>query len=267
MLDRCDAIEGRVNLLCHALERDASSWQDWSVLLITVPQQISAIRSRACLEQLTEVMLQDFNFAEGYVGCPDAYRLVTIGQNLDRAILSKFAQKIVKIILAELDAMPIYQVFNLNRDVNEFMAITAKSFGLDLGSPQPWSSPSHIIKTQQFEGMNRVMLVEDDPVTRWLVRTSLKDSCQLATASTAQKAIELYISYQPDVVFLDLGLPDRHGHEVLDIIMAHDPHAQVVMFTQACGFDSMIESISRGACGFISKPFYPERFMQYLQVG
>ncbi len=59
-------------------------------------------------------------------------------------------------------------------------------------------------------------LVEDDPVTRWMVRNSLRAECDFATAQNGNKALSLCTSYQPNPVFLDINLPDRDGHSVLE---------------------------------------------------
>ncbi|HOO82434.1 MAG TPA: response regulator [Alphaproteobacteria bacterium] len=87
--------------------------------------------------------------------------------------------------------------------------------------------PEPALKDQK-PGAVRVLLVEDDPVTRWMVRSALKKECEFVTAQSANNAFGLYASYQPDVVFLDIDLPDGNGHDVLKWIMRNDPGACVV---------------------------------------
>ena len=109
-----------------------------------------------------------------------------------------------------------------------------------------------------------VLLVEDDPVTRWLVRNALKENCDLATAPTANKAFSMYSSYQPDIVFLDVNLPDKNGYEVLNWVMRNDPGANVVMFSSQDSMDNITQALECGARGFIGKPFVKEQLLGYV---
>lgn len=110
----------------------------------------------------------------------------------------------------------------------------------------------------------RVLLIEDDPVTRWMVRKTLKRDCILATASSAGKAYAAYASYAPDVVFLDINLPDASGHDVLAWIMRNDPGAWVVMFTASNTAEDVSRALGGGARGYIAKPFIKEKLLEYV---
>lgn len=111
----------------------------------------------------------------------------------------------------------------------------------------------------------KVLLVEDDPVTRWMVRTGLKEECVFATANHVQQAMDLYVSFQPDIVFLDIQLPDGDGYDVLDWIMWHDPGAYVVMFSSHNDLDNIMKSFENGANGFVAKPFIKDTLLHYIQ--
>ncbi len=112
----------------------------------------------------------------------------------------------------------------------------------------------------------RVLLVEDDPMTRQLVRKCLKGECMFATATTAQGAIETCDSYNPDVVFLDLGLPDFSGSVVLDWIRLNQPHTTVVLFTNTDDYGLISSLMSKGAVGYIPKPFIRDDFVNYINA-
>ena len=110
----------------------------------------------------------------------------------------------------------------------------------------------------------KVLLVEDDPVTRWLVRLALKGECVLSTASDAGKAISTYMAQQPDMVLLDIGLPDRNGKDLLKRLMRIDPGAYVVMFSSQDTHENIIETVQKGAKGFISKPFSKQDILKHV---
>ena len=111
----------------------------------------------------------------------------------------------------------------------------------------------------------RVLLVEDDPATRWIVRKSLKNECLFATADHVAKAIELYMSFNPHLVFLDIQLPDGTGYEVLDWIKICNPDAYVVMFSSHNTIDNIMRADENGASGFIPKPFSKQSLLHYVR--
>lgn len=119
-------------------------------------------------------------------------------------------------------------------------------------------------KHEDLKELTRVLLIEDDPVTRWMVRNSLKNVCEFACAPTANKAFSIYSTFNPELVFLDINLPDNNGHNVLQWIMKNDPGAFVVMFSSQNNLNNIIESIEKGAKGFIGKPFLQEHLFNYV---
>ncbi len=128
-----------------------------------------------------------------------------------------------------------------------------------------WMVPESLDKTPRL-GDPKVLLIEDDPVTRWMVRLALKSECVLATAQDAGKAVSLYLSYRPDMVLLDIGLPGRDGKELLVRLMKIDPGAYVVMFSSQDTAQNVVETIQNGARGFISKPFSRNKLMEYVHA-
>ena len=101
-------------------------------------------------------------------------------------------------------------------------------------------------------------------MTRHLVRKCLKGECMFATASTAHNAIDVCESYHPDVVFLDLGLPDCSGSVVLDWLKLNCPETSVVLFTNTSDYTLVSSSMKGGAVGYIAKPFSRDDFIRYI---
>lgn len=123
---------------------------------------------------------------------------------------------------------------------------------------------THSSSSGDLIAMRKVLLVEDDPVTRWMVRIALKSECTLFTATNAGIAIDSYHKCRPDLVFLDIHLPDSDGMQVLEEILRNDPKANVVIFSSHDNVETMIAMLENGASGFVSKPFTKERLVTYL---
>ncbi|MCB1652182.1 MAG: response regulator [Alphaproteobacteria bacterium] len=112
----------------------------------------------------------------------------------------------------------------------------------------------------------RVLLIEDDRTTRRMVAKSLKDHCELVEAASASQGISAYNAFQPDLVFMDIGLPDGDGQNLLSWITHNDPGAFVVMFSGHSDSDNIIRSIDSGARGFITKPFDLNKMLYFLRI-
>lgn len=110
-----------------------------------------------------------------------------------------------------------------------------------------------------------VLVVEDDPLTRRVVVGALGENHAMITEENARGAVASYMLHAPDLVFLDIGLPDIDGFTVLDQIMTIDPDAFVVMFSSHDDAQSIDKALGSGAKGFVSKPFKKESLRSYIQ--
>ena len=111
---------------------------------------------------------------------------------------------------------------------------------------------------------SEILIVEDDPFSRKLVQNTLKEGYSLSSTADGKGAVLNYVTKAPDVLFLDIGLPDMTGHEVLDKIFDMDPSAYVVMFSGNGDRENIMKAIERGAKGFVGKPFTRDKLIQYI---
>jgi CheY-like chemotaxis protein len=112
-----------------------------------------------------------------------------------------------------------------------------------------------------------VMVVEDDPLTRRVVANAFKENYALITAQAADEAIAQYMLHAPDVVFMDIGLPDASGFDVMQQILEIDPDAYVVMFSGNSYLDNVTKALNSGASGFVAKPFKQNSLRHYILDG
>lgn len=117
-----------------------------------------------------------------------------------------------------------------------------------------------------YDKTARVLLIEDDRSTRRLVKTGIKDHCELIEAPDASQGISAYSASLPDIVFLDIELPDGNGQSILQWIMRNDPGAFVVMFSGHYDIQNVTQSITAGAKGFIIKPFDVQKMLHFIDL-
>lgn len=75
----------------------------------------------------------------------------------------------------------------------------------------------------------------------------------LATGSDGNDAVELYRQFTPDLITLDITMPNKDGQQAMKEILAEFPDAKVLMISAVHG-DAMLECIKSGAKGYIEKP-------------
>lgn len=115
--------------------------------------------------------------------------------------------------------------------------------------------------------MKPTILIIDDEA---LVRENLKivfvmEGYEVVLAENGEKGISKFSDSEPDVVLLDVKLPDIDGKEVLDRIRKIDNDAVVLIFTGAPGFDDAVEFIKIGAYDYLPKPMDIEELKFHVE--
>jgi DNA-binding response OmpR family regulator len=103
--------------------------------------------------------------------------------------------------------------------------------------------------------MPKVLVVEDDPMIRTAVMRALTSKgYAVAAANTAMSGLQLAVSEHPDVVVLDLGLPDLDGREVLRMIRAVSK-VPIIVATARGTEEDIVRSLDAGADDYVVKPY------------
>ena len=112
----------------------------------------------------------------------------------------------------------------------------------------------------------KILLVDDNDLMRTLLRGILRsESCQVVgEAKNGLIALDLIERVLPDVVFLDVMMPEMDGLEALQNIKEKHPEIRVIMITGNPSVENVQESIQGGASGFIVKPFNTAKVLDTL---
>ena len=112
----------------------------------------------------------------------------------------------------------------------------------------------------------KVLIVDDAAFMRMMLRDILaKNGFEVVgEADNGKVAVQMYNDLKPDVVTMDITMPEMDGIAAVKEIKEADPAAKVVMVS-AMGQQAMvIEAIRSGAADFIVKPFQPDRVLEAL---
>ena len=107
----------------------------------------------------------------------------------------------------------------------------------------------------------RVLIVDDSEfVTRKLQDIMEKANMEVvAIANNGIDALKMFKEYKPDVITMDINMPDMDGLSALKLIHQMNPEAKIIMLSSMSSKDKVIDAMREGAKGFITKPFVSEK--------
>ena len=104
--------------------------------------------------------------------------------------------------------------------------------------------------------MSRVLIVDDEPQIRRILSLLLSErGYETATAESGEEALSMQVGFQPDIVLLDINLPEMSGLETMKRLLALEPQPICIMMTAYGSIRSAVEAIRLGAFDYLAKPF------------
>ena len=115
--------------------------------------------------------------------------------------------------------------------------------------------------------MARVMICDDAMFVRGALAKVVTGSGHtvVAEAGTGEDAVRNYKAYHPDIVFMDITMPDLDGIQATMQIKEFDPNAVVIMVSALGHMDKVVNAINAGAKDFIVKPFDEEHILKCIE--
>jgi DNA-binding NtrC family response regulator len=101
----------------------------------------------------------------------------------------------------------------------------------------------------------KILIVDDEPELRMLLKSILETDYTVTDADCGATLQKRFADEAPDVVLLDLRLPDANGLDLLPQIKKNWPETEVIVLTGEATFEAAVQATKRGAYHFINKPF------------
>ena len=112
----------------------------------------------------------------------------------------------------------------------------------------------------------RVLAIDDEPaLLEWLRLLLEPQGYELQTALVGTRGLELYRTWKPDIVVLDMMLPDVDGLELLRQVKRQSDDAEVIVVSGHGSVATAVDAVKTGAYTFIEKPIDPESFLAMLE--
>jgi two-component system KDP operon response regulator KdpE len=113
---------------------------------------------------------------------------------------------------------------------------------------------------------SKVLVIDDEPPIRKLLRMGLTaQGYQTIEAPNGKTALEL-LKQKPDLVILDLGLPDIQGHELLRMIRARNETVPIVVLSSRGDEAGKVQALDYGADDYVTKPFGMEELLARMRT-
>jgi two-component system chemotaxis response regulator CheY len=112
--------------------------------------------------------------------------------------------------------------------------------------------------------MYRVLIADDAVFMRTVIRNNLLQAGfeVVAEAANGREAVNLYKKYKPDIVFMDITMPEMTGIEAVKEIRKGYPSARIVMCSAMGQAPMVLEALKAGAVNFLVKPINNERLVE-----
>lgn len=127
------------------------------------------------------------------------------------------------------------------------------------------ASSSSLQLIRKSRGGNIILIVDDDKFVADLVQRTVKSYGQCRVVSDAQNAVDAYLKFVPDMVFLDINMPKKNGLTLLKEIRAYDKDAHVVMLTGEVSQEQVQTAKKHGAVAYVAKPFNATRLVSEVR--
>ncbi|MGM0507563.1 MAG: response regulator [Fusobacteriota bacterium] len=105
--------------------------------------------------------------------------------------------------------------------------------------------------------MKKVLIIDDEQNIRLLLKETLKNVVNVYEAEDGHQGMEKLKKIDPDLILLDIMLPDTTGVELLQNIKNYDSNVKVIMITAYSSIESVINVMDIKISGYIEKPFDP----------
>jgi two-component system, chemotaxis family, chemotaxis protein CheY len=121
-------------------------------------------------------------------------------------------------------------------------------------TPTP-ASGTFDVMVQEKMNMCKFVIVDDSPIIHRLLINRLKSAGHevIASGKDGNEGFALYCEHKPDLVLMDITMPNCDGREALKKVMQHSPEARVVMLSAISEPQVIEECLQSGALDFISK--------------
>lgn len=252
---------------------DATYWKDWSLMDITATPPLDWIK-QAKVTALIRSQLSDDDGSIFWL----SGSVLAVFQNRLKNNLENFPQTLEKALGLPAQVLTL----SIAGEIDNVKRLLARRQGVDDTPKEVSPANYHDLKAlvpnidalleewhkekKVREGRSKphIMIVDDDPMTLRLVSRALERDYEVIAAQNGAEAIAKHLQLMPDIIFLDIGLPDCDGLTLLNYMQQYDTECRIVMFSADDFLKTKVRAFAGGAHGFLPKPFNLRSFQKQI---
>lgn len=131
-------------------------------------------------------------------------------------------------------------------------------------TPEQYIAFDNAIKTRNNRKAPEVLIVEDQAFSRTLLMGILSHQYKCHTAKNAAETLSVFAGLAPDIILLDVELPDSNGHAIAKFIRNIDPNVWIIMITANHYQADIIAAKENKVQGFIVKPYSKQKILEIM---
>ena len=113
----------------------------------------------------------------------------------------------------------------------------------------------------------KLLIVDDSSIICQAIESHLSDYAVdiVGSAENGKRALEMFNEFRPEIVTLDITMPELDGLSVLESIMEVDPDVKIMIVTALSDKDTALKAIELGAKSYVTKPFTPDKLKEAFE--
>lgn len=114
----------------------------------------------------------------------------------------------------------------------------------------------------------KLVIVDDAPFMREVMRHIVSEAEieVVGEAETGSQAVNLILEKKPDVVLMDIIMPEMTGLEATKVILKERPETRIIACSTESNEDMVLQALEAGCCNFVSKPFQVKELIGAIQA-
>lgn len=239
--------EKKLMMLLSSIKQHMDEWQIVNVNILK--------DTTASQKNIIDRLLDNYEAHEGLIYPVSEKKIVMLVRlgvvhdytNIKASLEKKLPQHSCRITVKKLNKIGIKQI---QVDLSE------RNSGLEL---------TDNMFVQRKERKDNVLLIADDDSFVRLSLVKLLTGCgDIEEVSAGKEVLSTYLKVNPDILFLDIHMPDQTGLDILPKILEIDPDACIIMLSADSQRQNVLSALDMGAIGFLSKPPNTEKIQEYI---
>lgn len=223
---------------------------EWQIVTVKIPKS-----TQASVDEIVKSLYETYKQYEGVLYPVKDGKIVLL---VRMGLINNYS-----ILKTEIEEkMPKY---NCRVMVRKMSTAGLKQIQIDLSAVNSSIARLNMFDEREKRRQNKVLIVDDDMFVRKTMKSIIGGVAEVVEVDRGDQALTNYLKHNPDVVLLDIHMPNVNGLDLVDELLELDPDAFIVIFSADSVKENVLAAIEKGAVGFLSKPPIKGKLENYLQ--